>query len=74
VKAGGKSIPGQKREAPAATNVIDLVSVLQKSLSQSMAGKPRAAKSAPAAKPAAPAKAAGGKARASKRRAHEHAA
>jgi DNA end-binding protein Ku len=32
VKAGGKEIPGQKRHAPAATNVVDLVEVLQRSL------------------------------------------
>jgi DNA end-binding protein Ku len=43
VKAGGKEIPGHKRQAPAATNVVDLVKVLQESLSA--AGK---AKSAPA--------------------------
>jgi DNA end-binding protein Ku len=47
VKAGGKEIPGAKRQATAATNVVDLVKVLQESLSA--AGKtkspaPRAAK------------------------------
>jgi DNA end-binding protein Ku len=32
VKAGGKEIPGKKTHAPAATNVVDLVKVLQDSL------------------------------------------
>jgi DNA end-binding protein Ku len=32
VKAGGKEIPGHKKQAPAATNVVDLVKVLQESL------------------------------------------
>ena len=41
IKAGGKEIPGQKRQAPAATNVVDLVKVLQESLSA--AGKPKPA-------------------------------
>jgi DNA end-binding protein Ku len=39
VAAGGKEIPGlTKKQAPAATNVIDLVSVLQESLSQAGTG------------------------------------
>ena len=33
IKAGGKEIPGHKKKAPAATNVVDLVKVLQESLS-----------------------------------------
>jgi DNA end-binding protein Ku len=33
IKAGGKDIPGHKKTAPAATNVVDLVKVLQESLS-----------------------------------------
>lgn len=45
IKAGGKEIPGHKRQAPAATNVVDLVKVLQESLSA-------AGKSKPAARPA----------------------
>jgi DNA end-binding protein Ku len=41
VKAGGKEIPGHKKQAhAAATNVVDLVEVLQKSLKS--AGKPAA--------------------------------
>jgi DNA end-binding protein Ku len=32
IELGGKELPGGKRHAPAATNVIDLVAVLQKSL------------------------------------------
>jgi non-homologous end joining protein Ku len=45
IKAGGKEIPGVKRQAPAATNVVDLVKVLQESLSAAGKAKP-AAKSA----------------------------
>jgi DNA end-binding protein Ku len=45
VKAGGKELPVHKRHAPAATNVVDLVKVLQESLGA--AGK---AKPAPATK------------------------
>ncbi len=47
VAAGGKELPGtSKRQAPAATNVIDLVAVLQQSLSKT--GKsPRAPKRQP---------------------------
>lgn len=45
IKAGGKEIPGHKRQAPAATNVVDLVKVLQESLSAAGKAKP-AAKSA----------------------------
>jgi DNA end-binding protein Ku len=37
IESGGKELPGGKRNAPSATNVIDLVAVLQKSLSE--AGK-----------------------------------
>ena len=32
IKAGGKEIPGHKKQAPTATNVVDLVKVLQESL------------------------------------------
>jgi DNA end-binding protein Ku len=42
IKAGGKEIPGQKRQAPAATNVVDLVKVLQESLSAAGKAKPAA--------------------------------
>jgi DNA end-binding protein Ku len=42
---GGKELPGTKKHAPAATNVIDLMAVLQKSLSESKG--PRAAKRQP---------------------------
>jgi DNA end-binding protein Ku len=48
VKAGGKELPGHKKVAPAATNVVDLVKVLQESLAA--AGKGGA--SAKHAKPA----------------------
>lgn len=41
VKAGGKELPGQKRHAPAATNVVDLVAVLQQSLSAAEKPKSR---------------------------------
>lgn len=41
IAAGGKEVPGApKRHAPAATNVIDLVAVLQESLSKAGGGKP----------------------------------
>lgn len=40
IAAGGKEVPGApKRHAPAATNVIDLVAVLQESLSKAGGGK-----------------------------------
>jgi DNA end-binding protein Ku len=51
VKAGGKEIPGQKRHAPAPTNVIDLMEVLQKSLRES-GGRSRLEKPAAAKRPA----------------------
>lgn len=71
IKAGGKEIPGRKREAPAATNVIDLVAVLQKSLQES-GGKNRLAKSsAPAKRPVARTRAAK---RRTTRRTHKRAA
>lgn len=38
VKAGGKELPGHKKQAAAATNVVDLVKVLQESLAAT--GKP----------------------------------
>jgi DNA end-binding protein Ku len=45
IKAGGKKLPGHKRHAPAATNVVDLVKVLQESLQAAGHAKPaRAAK------------------------------
>ncbi len=51
IKAGGKEVPGQKRQAPAPTNVVDLVKVLQESLSAAGKSKPAAATSkAPKAK------------------------
>jgi DNA end-binding protein Ku len=39
VKAGGKEVAAHKRQAPAATNVVDLVKVLQESLSAAGKGK-----------------------------------
>src|SRR5215207_377395 len=46
IKAGGKEIPGPKRQAATATNVVDLVKVLQESLSAAGKSKPaRATKS-----------------------------
>lgn len=42
IKAGGKEVPGHKRQAPAATNVVDLVKVLQESLSAAGKSKPSA--------------------------------
>jgi DNA end-binding protein Ku len=53
IKAGGKEIPAHKKHAPAATNVIDLVKVLQESLAatgKSSAAKPAHPKSKSAAK------------------------
>jgi DNA end-binding protein Ku len=46
VAAGGKALPGVKKHAPTATNVVDLVAVLQQSLKQSEKG-PRAPKHQP---------------------------
>lgn len=46
IESGGKELPGTKRQAPAATNVIDLVAVLQKSLSDA-SKSPRAPKRQP---------------------------
>ncbi|MGH7947083.1 MAG: Ku protein, partial [Opitutaceae bacterium] len=46
IKAGGKEIPGAKRQAPAATNVVDLVKVLQESLSAAGKSKPAATRAA----------------------------
>jgi DNA end-binding protein Ku len=44
IKAGGREIPGHKQDAPAAaTNVIDLVKVLQESLAAAGKAKPSAA-------------------------------
>ena len=43
IKAGGKEVPGHKKQAPAATNVVDLVKVLQESLSAAGKSKPAAA-------------------------------
>jgi DNA end-binding protein Ku len=40
IKAGGKEVPGHKRQAPTATNVVDLVKVLQESLSAAGKSKP----------------------------------
>lgn len=52
VEAGGKELPTEKRKAAKATNVIDLVEVLQKSLGEAGHGT----KKAPAKKKAASAK------------------
>ncbi len=46
IESGGKELPGTKRQAPAATNVIDLVEVLQKSLNDA-SKSPRAPKRQP---------------------------
>jgi DNA end-binding protein Ku len=60
VAAGGKEIlGGAKRHAPAATNVVDLVAVLQQSLGQSSKG-PRAPKRQPPKRRATAQKAARG--------------
>jgi DNA end-binding protein Ku len=50
MKAGGKEIPGHKRHAPAATNVVDLVAVLQKSLHAAEKPKSRVSKKRPPAR------------------------
>ncbi|HVU35013.1 MAG TPA: Ku protein [Opitutaceae bacterium] len=52
VKAGGKEIPGHKKHAAAATNVVDLVKVLQESLAATgkSGGASRTAKPASAPK------------------------
>jgi DNA end-binding protein Ku len=42
VALGGKELPGAKKQAPAATNVIDLVAVLQKSLGEAGKGEKNA--------------------------------
>lgn len=68
IQAGGKEIPTQKKHAPAATNVVDLVKVLQESLAA--AGKP-----APAAKAAGRSKSSSAHkhaAKTKKRSAHHH--
>lgn len=44
IAAGGKDLPAKAGKAKPATNVIDLVSVLQKSLDEAAAGAPPAAK------------------------------
>lgn len=44
IAAGGKDLPAQTTKSKPATNVIDLVSVLQKSLDEAAAGSPPAAK------------------------------
>jgi DNA end-binding protein Ku len=43
IEAGGKELPTEKHKAPRATNVIDLVEVLQKSLSEAGKGSGAAA-------------------------------
>jgi DNA end-binding protein Ku len=70
VKAGGKELPGHKRQAPAATNVIDLVAMLEKSLSDagSAPAKTRTAKGPAALKGVS------ATARSAKRRTHKQAA
>lgn len=77
VEAGGKEIPGTKKtHAPAATNVIDLVAVLQKSLSEASGGKAAHASERSRVKSRAPAaaKRSAGKSAAKKRGTHKHAA
>ncbi len=66
VKAGGKEIPGRKKHAASPTNVIDLVSVLQRSLKEASSGANRLAKK--------PMKRASPKGRSAKRRTQKHAA
>jgi DNA end-binding protein Ku len=43
IRAGGREIPGRKQDTPAATNVIDLVKVLQDSLAAAGKSKPSSA-------------------------------
>ena len=52
IKAGGKELPTQKKHAPAATNVVDLVKVLQESLAATgkSTGKIKATRHAKTAK------------------------
>jgi DNA end-binding protein Ku len=55
IESGGKEIEEKPKKAPKPTKVIDLVSVLQKSLAQtakSPAARPRSKKRAPAKKAA----------------------
>jgi DNA end-binding protein Ku len=77
VEAGGKELPGTKKtHAPAATNVIDLVAVLQKSLSEASGGKSAQATERSRVKSRAPAstKRSSAKSPAKKRGTHKHAA
>lgn len=53
VKAGGKEIPTHKKHAPAATNVVDLVKVLQESLAATGKSTSRTKHAAPKKKRAA---------------------
>lgn len=62
VEAGGKEIPGHKKHAPAATNVVDLVKVLQESLAATGKGNSAKSRSSHAHKHAA------------KKKTHKHAA
>ena len=52
VKAGGKALPETRKHAPAATNVVDLVKVLQDSLKASGKAKPERAAAKPKKKAA----------------------
>jgi non-homologous end joining protein Ku len=77
VEAGGKELPaGKKPHAAAATNIIDLVAVLQKSLSEAGGGKASAASERSRLKTRAPAtpKRVASKITAKKRGTHKHAA
>ena len=56
VEAGGKELPTEKPKHRAATNVIDLVAVLQKSLKESSKAGASSSHAKPAAKKRAPAK------------------
>jgi DNA end-binding protein Ku len=72
IAAGGKEIPGPKKKAPAATNVIDLVSVLEQSLAT--AGKGGGGAKTSRVKQRAPSAKRGTRKPAGKKRAHSRAA
>lgn len=74
IAAGGKELAAPKQAAPAATNVVDLVAVLQQSLARSGGSAPPAGASGPKRRSPATAKRAPRKAPAKKRGTHRHAA
>jgi DNA end-binding protein Ku len=61
IKTGGKAAPAPKKTTRAATNVIDLVSILQQSLQEAGAGAKKSAGKSSAKKPAAKKRAASGR-------------